>query len=1284
MKRKLLVNLLSAVAMLFFWQAGFAQNLLSNGNMESWTGTTLAGWTTVQGISQETTIVHGGIYSAKQIGGTKKLGQTINVTPGDTLDISIWYYVASGDGTDARIWSYWRDAGGSNISANAAELRGPNNAYFPSDASWQNYTATVVAPSNAAKLYFEVRTYKGATVYWDDLSVIKSTAGGGGNVTAPSWTATYPKVIHVEDTRLTLLVNMDDAGKAYYIVVPSGATAPTSAEVKAGANYDTVTVYQAGTVDVASANKTVMENIEGAQPNTSADIWVVAEDNAGNLQSTPVKISITTTGPRSLSVNKPMPNASFALGDTITFEWTSANIDSLLFGVYPVSSGLSAAFVAGGPVAAADGSYKMVIPQDAHAGDFGLVLWDLYDTSYKQTISPITLTDNRELHLTSPKAGDSIYPGDSVVFRWTSAHVDSIYIGVRSNVRPKDSVFIITIKPGSNLDHPIPQAVSASQGYYGFRIPGDADADTLTIYLYDAASNMSFYDSVQPVYLIDTTPPRIKNLTPPPGDQDFPATSGISVQFDSEIVPGTGQLHVKRADGTTVVNIPVSSLHFYGSGNGQNGNHGDGFSVWPNELQLVSGQSYYVEMDSALVKDTQGRPFAGLKGNYWNFTVASSNLYFSEYIEGSGNNKALEVYNPTNRTISLDSYMIASSYNGSGIKTDSADVYYFPHGAELRPGGVFVLANSGADTTILKVANDTLAYNEGGYVCSFNGNDARVLIQRVGENGMAWIDEIGVGNADPGTGWNVAGVTAATKDHTLLRKANVKVGTTDWDMSAGSNAENSQWIVKPKNYFDNIGKPTPAGSGQAEIKSFKLYNKTMNNVTLSTAIDSAAATVDIKVLNGTDLTALISKIKVSDGAKIQPESGDTLDFTLPLKFTVTAGNGLSSKVWTVTVTVASTASSKANILSFMIPKAEGNTVIDTVNHTISVTMPYGTDVTALKPNIMVSAGATVSPASGVAQDFTEAVVYTVTAQDGTTTKVWTVLVSVESANLVGIKDIQYTKDASGDSPLVGQLVSTTGYVTATNVYKGSFKGFFMEDSVGAWHGLYVYYPGTKGSGNPVSIGDSIVVAGSVSEYNNLTELGEIQSLKVISSGHTLPGPAVVKTGDISQEMWESVYLQFVNATCTNTDLGHGQVEFNDGSGAVATDDYLYKYNPFTLNDVYTITGVLNYGYGAFTLDPRSADDITDVTGISNNSIADRVSIYPNPGNGRLNISLSNTIEGKVTVRVMDITGRVVYEHIFRNVKNQTLPLDISNVPSNLYFISISDAYNTVVKKFMKQ
>lgn len=75
-------------------------------------------------------------------------------------------------------------------------------------------------------------------------------------------------------------------------------------------------------------------------------------------------------------------------------------------------------------------------------------------------------------------------------------------------------------------------------------------------------------------------------------------------------------------------------------------------------------------------------------------------------------------------------------------------------------------------------------------------------------------------------------------------------------------------------------------------------------------------------------------------------------------------------------------SSEKQIFSFRFLSPELEASIDEVSKTISVTMPYGTDVTNLTPIIEFSEKATVDPGSGIAQDFTNPVTYTVTAEDG--------------------------------------------------------------------------------------------------------------------------------------------------------------------------------------------------------------------------------------------------------------------------------------------------------------
>ncbi len=86
-----------------------------------------------------------------------------------------------------------------------------------------------------------------------------------------------------------------------------------------------------------------------------------------------------------------------------------------------------------------------------------------------------------------------------------------------------------------------------------------------------------------------------------------------------------------------------------------------------------------------------------------------------------------------------------------------------------------------------------------------------------------------------------------------------------------------------------------------------------------------------------------------------------------------------------------------DVTSFAFPESTGNTTIDDAAFTIEVEVTNGADITALTPTIELSAGATVSPESGVAQDFSASVNYTVTAEDGTE-QIWVVtVISVPSA-----------------------------------------------------------------------------------------------------------------------------------------------------------------------------------------------------------------------------------------------------------------------------------------------
>ncbi|SMO57289.1 Por secretion system C-terminal sorting domain-containing protein [Saccharicrinis carchari] len=202
-----------------FSVGSIAQNLVVNGGFETWDDeTTPLNWDHVENVTQETTIVHSGTYSAKHTGGIKDLGQYLPVTGGETYVVSIWYYTIEADGTDSRIWAKWADSEKTTIKDEATEdqLQGPNNGYFPTFGQWAEYSTTVAAPASAAFLYLEVRTYRDAITYWDDFSVTEDNATGMGSNNAAS-TLVYPNPfansLRISDSGIVLVEVINSVGQ---------------------------------------------------------------------------------------------------------------------------------------------------------------------------------------------------------------------------------------------------------------------------------------------------------------------------------------------------------------------------------------------------------------------------------------------------------------------------------------------------------------------------------------------------------------------------------------------------------------------------------------------------------------------------------------------------------------------------------------------------------------------------------------------------------------------------------------------------------------------------------------------------------------------------------------------------------------------------------------------------------------------------------------------------------------------------------------------------------------
>lgn len=143
----------------------------------------------------------------------------------------------------------------------------------------------------------------------------------------------------------------------------------------------------------------------------------------------------------------------------------------------------------------------------------------------------------------------------------------------------------------------------------------------------------------------------------------------------------------------------------------------------------------------------------------------ASELFFSEYIEGSSNNKAIEIFNGTGAAVDLSNYSVKLYANG--VTSPPTSTYTAPTGTTLAHGEVWVIANASANAEILAIADITHG------VANYNGDDALELIN----NGTAaTIDIFGCIGEDPGTEWGTEPEWTINK--TMVRNCAVTGGVT--------------------------------------------------------------------------------------------------------------------------------------------------------------------------------------------------------------------------------------------------------------------------------------------------------------------------------------------------------------------------------------------------------------------------------------------------------------------------------------------------------------------------
>ncbi|MEN9431156.1 MAG: hypothetical protein RL206_75 [Bacteroidota bacterium] len=251
-------------------------------------------------------------------------------------------------------------------------------------------------------------------------------------------------------------------------------------------------------------------------------------------------------------------------------------------------------------------------------------------------------------------------------------------------------------------------------------------------------------------------------------------------------------------------------------------------------------------------------------------TAPCSELYFSEYLEGSSNNKALEIYNPTNAAINLSTYSV-KAYNNGGLTISNS--LQLPN-KTIAAHDVYVIANSQAVAAILGVSDTTST------VTFFNGDDAVVLFK-----GTDTLDIIGKVGNDPGTNWTVG--SGATSEFTLVRKMPVNKGQRRWTVGA------TEWNVYPQNTATYLGSHSSncasgggGGGGGGTTAGLRPIG-TLRGVNATGVADSLGADVAIKgVVTSIDFdgnTGYSFYVQDATGGINVFKSADLTNYTSPLR-----------------------------------------------------------------------------------------------------------------------------------------------------------------------------------------------------------------------------------------------------------------------------------------------------------------------------------------------------------------------------------------------------------------
>lgn len=616
----------------------------------------------------------------------------------------------------------------------------------------------------------------------------------------------------------------------------------------------------------------------------------------------------------------------------------------------------------------------------------------------------------------------------------------------------------------------------------------------------------------------------------------------------------------------------------------------------------------------------------------------TAELFFSEYIEGSSNNKALEIYNGTGTAIDLTAggYNIQMFFNGSAAAGLTISLT-----GTVADGDVYVVAQASANATILAQADLT---NGAGW---FNGDDAVVL-----RKGTMVIDVIGQIGFDPGSEWG-SGLTS-TADNTLRRKNTICAGDPDGsDVFDPSN----EWDGYATDTFDGLGSHSATcdfGPLEPKINEFvanHVGTDTYEYIEIYGEPDTDYSSLTILEIEGDDTGQGVIDEVIQVGTTnsegfwvtnflINAIENGTLTLLLVTNFTGTLGNDLDTDndgifdvtPWDEIIDIVAVSDEGSLDITYGLPVLKPD--FDGQSFTVdgASRIPDGKDTDSIT--------------DWVRNDFDLAGI-----PDDNPGNIGL----GEAYNTPGKSNLIYTPppEACGDiytpiytiqgngvaSALDGTEVATVGVVVG-DFQVGGKNGFNIQDSTGdgdpaTSDGIFVYYTGLD-----VNVGDHVRVRGFVDEYFGLTEITSVSQAWLCDTGLSItPTEIALPVSSLDdfepfegmlvtfpQDLNISEYFNFdrygeiiltSHRHLTPTALYEpGSSEQEAAAQAylldrITLDDGRTTQNPnpafhpngleFTLDNLFrggdlvtNVTGVLDYNFGLWKIQPTQGADYTSM------------------------------------------------------------------------------------------